>query len=307
MVEIVARTDRRAGPAARPLRPAGAGPASDGGDHPAAARGGVLRRPLPGSAGPPAPARPLHRVRRAYPFPRPALDEGGVVCEACGRRPGVGRGPGVAGDIGGPRPAPGGTLGGGAWPRRSAGRDRSCESLLDTQLARVIGQPDAKRPLSAGDEAAGGDLGRTRMSTPMDVIVSLSKRRGFIFQSSEIYGGTGSCWDYGPLGVELKNNIKRVWWRDFVQQRGATWSGSTRRSSCTRRCGRPAATSTTSPIRWWTAASASGAFAPITWTSCRGLTSARPPRATSFRSRPARPAVTAASAARCARSAARAS
>jgi len=54
----------------------------------------------------------------------------------------------------------------------------------------------------------------------MDVIVSLCKRRGFVFQSSEIYGGTGSCWDYGPLGVELRNNIKRVWWRDFVQQRG---------------------------------------------------------------------------------------
>jgi glycyl-tRNA synthetase len=53
----------------------------------------------------------------------------------------------------------------------------------------------------------------------MDLIVSLSKRRGFIYQSSEIYGGTGSCWDYGPLGVELKNNIKRVWWRDFVQRR----------------------------------------------------------------------------------------
>src|ERR671918_1143092 len=53
----------------------------------------------------------------------------------------------------------------------------------------------------------------------MDVIVSLCKRRGFIFQSSEIYGGTGSCWDYGPLGVELKNNIKRVWWRDSVQNR----------------------------------------------------------------------------------------
>ena len=53
----------------------------------------------------------------------------------------------------------------------------------------------------------------------MDVLVSLCKRRGFVFQSSEIYGGTGSCWDYGPLGVELKNNIKRVWWRDFVQQR----------------------------------------------------------------------------------------
>ncbi|MBM4443100.1 MAG: glycine--tRNA ligase [Candidatus Rokubacteria bacterium] len=54
----------------------------------------------------------------------------------------------------------------------------------------------------------------------MDVLVSLCKRRGFIFQSSEIYGGTGSCWDYGPLGVELKQNIKRVWWRDFVQARG---------------------------------------------------------------------------------------
>src|SRR5215467_1596953 len=53
----------------------------------------------------------------------------------------------------------------------------------------------------------------------MDVLVSLSKRRGFVFQSSEIYGGTGSVWDYGPLGVELKNNIKRIWWRDFVQAR----------------------------------------------------------------------------------------
>jgi glycyl-tRNA synthetase len=53
----------------------------------------------------------------------------------------------------------------------------------------------------------------------METIVSLCKRRGFVFQSSEIYGGTGSCWDYGPLGVELKNNVKRVWWRDNVQLR----------------------------------------------------------------------------------------
>ncbi len=53
----------------------------------------------------------------------------------------------------------------------------------------------------------------------MEAIVSLCKRRGFIFQSSEIYGGTGGCWDYGPLGVELKNNIKRLWWRDNVQFR----------------------------------------------------------------------------------------
>ncbi|MFQ5704093.1 MAG: glycine--tRNA ligase [Gemmatimonadales bacterium] len=53
----------------------------------------------------------------------------------------------------------------------------------------------------------------------MDRIVSLAKRRGFVFQSSEIYGGVGSVWDYGPLGVELKNNLKRRWWRSMVHQR----------------------------------------------------------------------------------------
>lgn len=53
----------------------------------------------------------------------------------------------------------------------------------------------------------------------MDKLVSLCKRRGFIFQSSEIYGGTGSVWDYGPLGVELKNNIKARWWKAMVHER----------------------------------------------------------------------------------------
>jgi glycyl-tRNA synthetase len=53
----------------------------------------------------------------------------------------------------------------------------------------------------------------------MDKLVSLSKRRGFIFQSSEIYGGTGSVWDYGPLGVELKKNLKDAWWRAMVRMR----------------------------------------------------------------------------------------
>ena len=52
-----------------------------------------------------------------------------------------------------------------------------------------------------------------------DKLVSLSKRRGFIFQSSEIYGGTGSVWDYGPLGVELKKNIKDRWWNALVRAR----------------------------------------------------------------------------------------
>jgi glycyl-tRNA synthetase len=53
----------------------------------------------------------------------------------------------------------------------------------------------------------------------MDTIVSLCKRRGFVFQSSEIYGGLGSTWDYGPLGVELKNNVKAAWWQAMVRER----------------------------------------------------------------------------------------
>ena len=62
------------------------------------------------------------------------------------------------------------------------------------------------------------------MATPtdpqrMEKIVSLCKRRGFIFQSSEIYGGLNGCWDYGPLGVELKRNLKDYWWRVMVRER----------------------------------------------------------------------------------------
>ena len=53
----------------------------------------------------------------------------------------------------------------------------------------------------------------------MDKLVSLCKRRGFIFPSSEIYGGLGAVYDYGPLGVELKNNVKRAWWKANVQDR----------------------------------------------------------------------------------------
>ena len=53
----------------------------------------------------------------------------------------------------------------------------------------------------------------------LETIVSLAKRRGFVFPSSEIYGGINAVWDYGPLGVELKNNVKRAWWRAMVQER----------------------------------------------------------------------------------------
>lgn len=53
----------------------------------------------------------------------------------------------------------------------------------------------------------------------MEKIVSLCKRRGFIFQSAELYGGLNGCWDYGPLGTELKRNLKDFWWRKHVQER----------------------------------------------------------------------------------------
>lgn len=52
----------------------------------------------------------------------------------------------------------------------------------------------------------------------MEKIVSLSKNRGFVYPGSDIYGGLANAWDYGPLGVELKNNVKKAWWRKFVQE-----------------------------------------------------------------------------------------
>jgi glycyl-tRNA synthetase len=56
-------------------------------------------------------------------------------------------------------------------------------------------------------------------ASSLETIVSLCKRRGFVFPSSSVYGGLGSTWDYGPLGVELKNNVKRAWWRAVVHER----------------------------------------------------------------------------------------
>ncbi|MBQ6714502.1 MAG: glycine--tRNA ligase [Clostridia bacterium] len=55
-------------------------------------------------------------------------------------------------------------------------------------------------------------------SKTMDMIVNLAKGRGFVYPGSEIYGGLANAWDYGPLGVELKNNIKKAWWKKFVQE-----------------------------------------------------------------------------------------
>lgn len=56
------------------------------------------------------------------------------------------------------------------------------------------------------------------MEKTMDKIVALSKGRGFVYPGSDIYGGLANSWDYGPLGVELKNNIKRAWWKRFIQE-----------------------------------------------------------------------------------------
>lgn len=60
---------------------------------------------------------------------------------------------------------------------------------------------------------------RSEQNNLMDKIISLCKRRGFVFPGSEIYGGLANSWDYGPVGVELKNNIKQLWWKRFVQSR----------------------------------------------------------------------------------------
>ena len=53
----------------------------------------------------------------------------------------------------------------------------------------------------------------------LDNVIALAKRRGFVFQAGEIYGGSRSAWDYGPLGVELKENIRQQWWQRFVRSR----------------------------------------------------------------------------------------
>ena len=53
----------------------------------------------------------------------------------------------------------------------------------------------------------------------MDDLINLCKKKGFVFQSSEIYNSLAGFFDYGPLGVEMKNNIKKLWWRDMIQRR----------------------------------------------------------------------------------------
>ena len=60
--------------------------------------------------------------------------------------------------------------------------------------------------------------GRNDMEKTMEKIVALAKSRGFVYPGSEIYGGLANTWDYGNLGVELKNNVKKAWWKKFIQE-----------------------------------------------------------------------------------------
>ena len=65
----------------------------------------------------------------------------------------------------------------------------------------------------------------------MDEIMSLCKRRGFVYQSSEIYGGINGFWDYGPLGAQLKKNLRDAWWQDMIMN--PCWGRSSRRTCVT--------------------------------------------------------------------------
>ena len=82
------------------------------------------------------------------------------------------------------------------------------ETEIKTETVQSPDAPPTAPPSAAPTRAAS-----------MEKVVALCKRRGFVFPGSDIYGGLANTWDYGPLGVELKNNVKQLWWRTFVQRR----------------------------------------------------------------------------------------
>src|SRR5215469_3766224 len=87
------------------------------------------------------------------------------------------------------------------------------------KLGRSPPLPRVAHVKQAADRQPDGETVMAQRSDRMETIVSLSKRRGIVYPSSELYGGLRAAWDYGPLGVEIKNNIKRQWWRSIVQVR----------------------------------------------------------------------------------------
>ncbi len=112
----------------------------------------------------------------------------------------------------------------------------------------------------------------------LDEIVALCKRRGFIFQSSEIYGGLASTYDYGHYGVLLKNNVKAEWWRAMLQERDDIVALDAAILHAPARVGGLAATSRASPTRScsaWASASSGGARTICASSSRKGSSSAR--------------------------------
>ncbi|CAN0483609.1 unnamed protein product, partial [Laminaria digitata] len=91
---------------------------------------------------------------------------------------------------------------------------RMVASTASSSGKAAVGQGEGEGGAEAGVEQGSGEVGCS-----MEELVGLCKRRGFVFPSSEIYNGFAGFFDYGPLGVELKKNIKDAWWRDVVQAR----------------------------------------------------------------------------------------
>src|ERR1700759_3268229 len=88
-----------------------------------------------------------------------------------------------------------------------------------TRSLRWVGHPTSESGVPSGPSSGESEVPTPTGSARIETVVNLCKRRGFVFPSGEIYGGTRSAWDYGPLGVELKDNIKRQWWRYMVTGR----------------------------------------------------------------------------------------
>src|ERR1051325_7991331 len=100
-------------------------------------------------------------------------------------------------------------------PRGRRGRNQErCQDALKKGFPRVTILTSSVASRTLLDPMA-----EPKENPLMEKIVSLCKRRGFIFQSSEIYGGINGFWDYGPLGAELKRNVKELWWNTMTRQR----------------------------------------------------------------------------------------
>ena len=311
------RDDRRLPAAARGLRVAHARHLHAGGGRPGRPGAGAQHRPVPdarrraadtrrgsrrrwwrrrssGSCSRSRASTPSSRAARAAARRRarsPAFDfgDGGVVCEPCARQGGRRVDPrrSRCSAASSAATCAGALLATPTGPRARSSTSASLPSSTTSSAACAApacsSPPDTRLSLT-GDRDPGAPVRFMRMAKPdlMERVVNLCKRRGLVFPSSEIYGGFRSTWDYGPLGVLLKRNVKDAWWRSMVQQRRRRRRPRRRRSSWPRGSGRRAATSRRSATRSSTAATARSASGPTTCPSrARARTAA--PRARSPR------------------------